>query len=55
MRKHQVTFYSPGTFVSESSTQPIESWDGSKGGTGNCVQYANSVNRKILRIDPTIL
>lgn len=33
----------------------IAVWDGSKGGTGNCVQYANSVNRKILRIDPTIL
>jgi hypothetical protein len=27
MRKHQVTFYSPGTFVSESSTYDIDSWD----------------------------
>lgn len=27
MRKHQVTFYSPGTFVSESSTHDIDSWD----------------------------
>ncbi len=27
MRKHQVTFYSPGTFVSESSTLNIDSWD----------------------------
>ncbi len=27
MRKHQVTFYSPGTFVSESSSYDIESWD----------------------------
>lgn len=27
MRKHQVTFYSPGTLFSESSTFDIESWD----------------------------
>lgn len=30
MRKHQVTFYSPGTFVSESTTMDIESWDTAK-------------------------
>lgn len=27
MRKHKVTFYSPGTFISESSTYDIDSWD----------------------------
>lgn len=27
MEKHFVTFYSPGTFVAESSEQPIASWD----------------------------
>lgn len=27
MKAHFVTFYSPGTFVAEDSTQPIDSWD----------------------------
>lgn len=27
MKQHFVTFYSPGTFVAEQSTQPIKSWD----------------------------
>lgn len=27
MKKHFVTFYSPGTFVSESTTKDIDSWD----------------------------
>ena len=27
MQQHFVTFYSPGTFVSETTTKPIESWD----------------------------
>lgn len=27
MEKNFVTFYSPGTFVAENTTQPIEKWD----------------------------
>lgn len=27
MKKHFVTFYSPGTFVSETTTKPIDSWN----------------------------
>jgi uncharacterized phage-like protein YoqJ len=30
-------------------------WDGSKGGTGNCVQYALELSRPIYRIDPVKL
>jgi hypothetical protein len=41
MRKHQVTFFSPGTFVSESSTQPIESWD-----TVKAVEMAKGVSER---------
>lgn len=33
----------------------IAIWDGSKGGTGNCVQYAEAVKKEIIRIDPTAL
>jgi hypothetical protein len=29
-RQHFVTFYSPGTFVSEQTTKPIKAWDISK-------------------------
>lgn len=41
MRKHQVTFYSPGTFVSESSTYPIESWDPAK-----AVEMAKNISER---------
>lgn len=31
----------------------IAVWDGSKGGTGNCVEYAKSINKEIYHIDPS--
>lgn len=27
MEQHFVTFYSPGTFVAETTAKPVESWD----------------------------
>ena len=30
----------------------IAVWDGTSGGTGNCVEYAKSVNKEIYYIDP---
>ena len=27
-------------------------WDGSNGGTGNCVRYAKEIGKEIIRIDP---
>jgi uncharacterized phage-like protein YoqJ len=33
----------------------IAIWDGSRGGTGNCVNYAHTVNREVHRIDPSEL
>lgn len=36
----------------DNCTKLIAVWDGTKGGTGNCVEYAKSVNREIYYIDP---
>lgn len=30
----------------------IAIWDGSKGGTGNCIEYAKSIGKKIIYINP---
>lgn len=37
----------------DNSDSLIAVWNGTKGGTGNCVEYAKSVDRKIYQIDPT--
>jgi uncharacterized phage-like protein YoqJ len=34
------------------SDKVLAVWDGSNGGTGNCVRYAESVSKEIIRIDP---
>ena len=36
----------------EEDGRVLAIWDGSPGGTGNCVKYADKVGRKIVRIDP---
>lgn len=36
----------------DNSEVLIAVWDGSKGGTGNCVQYAKSKNKRIIYINP---
>lgn len=41
MKKHFVTFYSPGTFVAEHSIEPIESWD-----VGVAIEMARNVKKR---------
>lgn len=39
----------------DQCTELIAVWDGSSGGTRNCVMYAHAVNKPIIRIDPKLL
>jgi uncharacterized phage-like protein YoqJ len=39
-------------WMTDRCNKLIAIWDGSKGGTGNCVAYAQSINREIIYIDP---
>lgn len=32
----------------------IAVWDGTSGGTGNCVKYAGSINKEIIQINPDL-
>ena len=41
LEKHFVTFYSPGSFVAETSTKPIESWD-----VTTAVEMAKSIKER---------
>jgi len=33
----------------------IAIWDGTSGGTGNCVEYAKSIGKEIIRINPQLI
>jgi len=33
----------------------IAIWDGTPGGTGNCVEYAKSIGKEIIRINPQLI
>lgn len=39
-------------YMVDNCDKLIAIWDGSQGGTGNCVEYAKSKNREIILIDP---
>ncbi len=41
MKQHFVTFFSPGTFVAEETTKPIDSWD-----IENAKKMARSINER---------
>lgn len=41
-------------FMVNSCDTLIGVWDGSKGGTGNCIAYAKSINKPIIIIDPKV-
>jgi len=41
MKKHFVTFFSPGTMVAEQTKKPIDSWD-----TGKAVEIAKGVKER---------
>lgn len=41
LKKHFVTFYSPGTFVAEDDTMPIDGWDVEK-----AVEMARSITQR---------
>lgn len=41
MKKHFVTFYSPGTLVSETTTKPIDSWD-----TDRAMEMAHEIKER---------
>ena len=39
-------------YMVDLADRVIVVWDGSKGGTANCVKYAENVGKKIIRIEP---
>ena len=39
-------------YMVDLADRVIAVWDGSKGGTANCVKYAEKVGKEIIRIEP---
>lgn len=39
-------------YMTDNSDIVIAVWDGSKGGTANCVRYAKKLNKEIIVINP---
>ena len=39
-------------YMVDNSDVIISCWDGTSGGTKNCIDYAKKLNKKIIRIDP---
>lgn len=39
-------------WMSDQADQIIAVWDGSDGGTGNCVKYVKKINKPLIIIDP---
>lgn len=61
----EIVIVSPGGYESSKmktrnrwmvdySDKMLAVWDGSSGGTGNCINYATSVEKEIIRIDPRL-
>jgi uncharacterized phage-like protein YoqJ len=41
-------------WIVDYSDKLLAVWDGTEGGTGNCISYAKSVKREIIYIDPRV-
>lgn len=41
-------------YMVDNSDVVVSVWDGSNGGTGNCVSYAMNHNKKIINLNPKI-
>ena len=39
-------------YMVDISDKVIAVWDGTSGGTGNCVKYAEKINKEIIKINP---
>jgi uncharacterized phage-like protein YoqJ len=49
---HPAKLQKRNEYMVDNSDIVIAVWDGSKGGTANCVKYAEKLGRKIVRLNP---